>query len=69
LQQLREDDRQTNFVRNQEPNWSSNAIKANVNNRKVVPPRNLEADETCCVCCDVLHDHEDLSYCLYGCGR
>lgn len=37
--------------------------------RAEVPPRPLEDDEMCCVCCDTLREPEDLSHCLYGCGR
>ena len=37
--------------------------------RKVVPPRPLDPEETCCVCCDTMADEEDLSHCRYGCGR
>ena len=37
--------------------------------RTEVPARPLEDDEMCCVCCDTLRENEDLSHCLYGCGR
>ena len=50
-------------------NWAKNAIKNNKQGRKEVAARDLEADETCCVCCDNLHTNEDLSHCRYGCGR
>ena len=46
-------------------NWADNATKE----RPIVPPRPLDDDEACCVCCDTLRDSEDLSHCRYGCGR
>lgn len=46
-------------------NWAENAKE----NRPIVPPRPLEPEETCCVCCDTLRENEDLSHCRYGCGR
>ena len=41
----------------------------NICGKKVVPPRPIDDDETCCVCCDNMKEDEDLSHCLYGCGR
>jgi E3 ubiquitin-protein ligase ZSWIM2 len=29
----------------------------------------LEEDESCCVCYEVMHDNDNLSYCKFGCGR
>jgi len=46
-------------------NWSENSKE----NRPIVPPRPLDDEETCCVCCDTLRMEEDLSHCRYGCGR
>lgn len=34
-----------------------------------MPPRPMEAGETCCVCCDEMKEAEDLSHCRFGCGR
>ena len=46
-------------------NWSEAATE----NRKIVPPRALETEEMCPICCDTLREEEDLSHCRYGCGR
>lgn len=46
-------------------NWADKATEE----RPIVPPRPLEPEETCCVCCDNLRENEDLSHCRYGCGR
>ena len=37
--------------------------------RKEVPPRPVQPDETCCVCCDNIDPEDDLTACKYGCGR
>ena len=46
-------------------NWAEKATQE----RPIVPPRPLEEEEMCCVCCDTLRENEDLSHCRYGCGR
>lgn len=29
----------------------------------------LDAEETCCVCYEIMKEEENLTYCKFGCGR
>lgn len=51
----------------------NNKIAADINQNKSLRPEvaqmELEPDETCCVCFEDLHSHNNLSFCKFGCGR
>lgn len=37
--------------------------------RQTVKRMQLEPEETCCVCYEVMKEEENLAHCKYGCGR
>eukprot|EP00347_Sterkiella_histriomuscorum_P013158 403365789 len=40
-----------------------------IDKREKVSRQKLDAEETCCVCYEVMKEEENLTFCKYGCGR